>query len=158
MSKLLLFFLLLVATVASANDVYLDINLSSSHVKSGYYENQELTPYNEKNLGLGITYTYNPNLDFKIGFYENSYYKTSVYVGAHPNINILNDNRMVVEPGLLLGVVSGYEEEDNAGIEIGGGLNVIILPTLRLGYESVFFNIGYLPGAVATLQLQIKIR
>ena len=158
MSKLLLPLLLLLASSANSAELYLDLNLASSHAKSGYYENGKKIPYNERNLGLGLTYSYHENLDFKVGFYENSYEKTSIYAGAQPHINLLNDNRLTLEGGLMFGVVSGYEEEDNAGIEIGGGLNVIILPTIRIGYDFVFLNIGYLPGAVATFQLQFKIQ
>ena len=130
----------------------LDINLASKHEKSTYDNNQE---YNENNFGLGLSYGYSESIDFKVGFYDNSYNRTTKYLAAIWQKNYYY-KQLRISPGAGIFLVTGYDGTPEFAKKIQPG----VIPSLSIGYENVALNIGLVPSVksnnVATFQLQIK--
>jgi len=95
MKKSLLIILALYTLPVQAD--FLDINLGSKHTSQ---RSASSRPYNENNHGLGYTTS-----DYTVGFYHNSYYKTSVYAGL-----IFQQPFRYVNVGVIMGGITGYEE------------------------------------------------
>ena len=111
--------------------LYLDINLASHHI------NTDLN-LNEDNFGFGGTIEERES-DIKvsgsIGYYENSYDRTSVYAAFGLKTDIFEYRDFSVQIGGLMGVVSGYEDK----------VIYMVLPTLTFGTDEVRGTFGYIP-------------
>lgn len=157
-TSLLIFVFALTASAAHALDQgqwTLDINGASWHSENSYFHGGQNRQYNESNLGLGLSYGFHDNLDLKVGFFDNSYQKTSVYAGAFAHWDFYTQDRQwVISPGAFLLLASGYENtpENAPAIAPVPGFAV------GVGHRKLRLNLGYIPfGQVqlATAQLQI---
>lgn len=141
MKTIILIIALLVSANAFSCEKSLVINLGSHH-SSG--------EFNEKNYGAGFSCKYE-NILYGVGFYDNSYYKTSYYasVGA--------ETSGLIRAGVSLMAVSGYKDF----IENANRVSVIALPEVSINYDLYKLSVGYLPGiedgpSVTTLRAGIK--
>jgi len=129
----------------------MDFNTSSKHSDATYGKNQY---YNEENNGFGMTYGYSDYIDIKVGFFENSYFNTSVYAGAVLNKDFYFFNHIVISPGLGLMLSTGYDDTPlNAP-----AVSPIFHPSISFGYKALRSTIGYIPygeDKVITFQTQI---
>jgi hypothetical protein len=131
----------------------LDISGFSRHSKSTYNEDGLAHKYNETNPGIGFSYGLSDNLDLRIGGFENSYRRNSIYVG----VNWHKDYYMgdwTVAPGINLLLISGYSRRTD--------IPVAILPSVTLGHRAVKLSFGLQPfgneSKVATFQLQFNFK
>ena len=135
-----------------ANEWTMDFNTSSFHTSPTYANNKY---YNEENNGFGFTYGYSEMLDVKVGYFENSYNKSSVYGGfvLNKDFYFLNNN-LVVSPGMGLLLTTGY---DDTPVDVPPVVP-LLHPTISIGHRFVRSTIGYLPygqDKVFTFQTQI---
>lgn len=149
------FFILLsfVVLPASALEIYewsVDLNTSSSHRDSS---NNSRTFFNEENDGAGFTYGYSKHIDIKAGFFENSYFRTTVYAGAVLNQDFYLFNHFVISPGIGLIFATGYDNTPADAPIIAP----IVHPSISFGYKYLRSTIGYIPyddARVITFQTQ----
>ncbi len=129
------------------NDLYIDANITSKHLDGG--------THNQKNLGLGLSYDYTKHIEFKLGFYDNSFDVTSVYSLT----NFYYDWRKNVRLGFAVGLVSGYRGTagEMKNFEVQYNLQAMVLPSIDLHNNEYHMIIGMLPN-VLVLQLQYKIK
>ena len=139
----------------SALDVYewtLDINTGSKH-DNAYYGKDKA--FNENNNGAGITYGFSNTIDFKVGYYENSYHRTSVYGGPVLNKDFYYHNDFVISPGVGLMFTTGY----HGIVENAPVVAPIIHPSISFGFKTLRSTVGYIPygeNNVLTFQTQIQ--
>ena len=124
-------------------DYKLDINGKSKHLGTD-------VKYNEDNAGLGITASKDGKF-LTAGGYKNSFSEPSYYLGGGVKKRFGN-NKAYIEPGLMGGVVTGYEDN----------LTPMILPMLTAGlYDYGALNLMYAPEVKdknpATLMLNYSI-
>lgn len=152
---------LFAAVPAQAGDLTLDINGLSQHSKDTYRYQGKTHRYNETNLGLGLTYGVNKYVDVSAGFFENSYYRTTVYAGFRLGPEFVFGD-FVVSPGIQAGYASGYA---NTPVH-SSRLRPVVLPNLRVSYRGVGVTVGCMPRVVSgstvavsvvTVQLNIKL-
>lgn len=147
-----------------SKDTFIDIHLTSYHMKDGYIDKEQgiFQEYNNRNTGFGITHQMNGWLDFKAGFVENSHYNTAVYVGVQPFIRLFrNSGPFDYRAGITIVATTGYIGVDNGsdvGLPLGHKVSILALPNISVGLDKFYVNFGFLPGTVATLSLQYKIR
>jgi hypothetical protein len=120
--------------------------------KNGEYsfftETEKRRKFNSANFGLGLKYGLAKYADAFVGFYDNSYDKTSFYGG----VNIKRDfhpggGKFRVAPGLKLGLVTGYAgTPDNDAAWGPGDTAPMAIPNIEVGYGSVYTNAGYIPA------------
>ncbi|MBX2809663.1 MAG: hypothetical protein KTR20_13645, partial [Cellvibrionaceae bacterium] len=140
---------------AQALDVYewtLDINTASKHENSHYGHNQT---YNESNDGIGLSFGYSENIDIKLGYYDNSYHKTSIYTGFVLNKDYYIYNDFVISPGVGLMFATGYDKVVNNAPIIAPMLH----PSISFGFRTLRSTIGTIPysaNKVITFQTQIQ--
>lgn len=150
---LTIFFVITLPT--QALDIYewtLDINTASKHDNINYGRNQT---YNENNNGLGFSFGYSEAIDIKLGYYKNSYNKTSVYTGFVFNKDYYFHNDFVISPGLGLMFATGYDKVLNNVPIVAPMLH----PSISFGFRTLRSTIGYLPystNKVLTFQTQIQ--
>jgi hypothetical protein len=121
----------------------LDVSLASFH--TGARARHSL---NQHNPGLGLTYSFSPDSDWSgsLGFYENSYRKTSAYALANwtPwHASLPGD--FALAAGVTAGLVSGYTRAQcevrpfAAGLLVrfrragAWGFNIVAAPRVRRG-------------------------
>lgn len=115
----------LLSLPASAGDLWVDIHGLSIHSSSSYSYKQYSGDYNWANLGAGVGYALTPNVELKAGAYWNSYENLSVYAGARFGLRLpVGDSGVIVDPGLTVGVVTGYEDTPDEAAAI----QPVILP------------------------------
>jgi hypothetical protein len=147
----------------SAQELWLDVHLLSNHSADYYYDGcdrrayddrnicQVKRPFNENNLGLGLGYELNRYVELGVGFYENSYYNTSVYAGGDVHIPLVATPRGHVKLGAAIAFVTGYENTPTQ-------TPILFLPTLTVGNEHVRAKIGFAPvGEVTFYTLSVGI-
>jgi len=104
----------------------LNINGKSKHLNTDI-------EFNEDNPGLGLTIE-NGNKLLALGGYKNSFSEPSYYIGAGLKKRFGND--LYIEPGLLGGVVTGYDKK----------LTPMVLPSLSFGIKDYgALNLMYAP-------------
>jgi len=134
-------FALALIFISDAESDELNIHVSSWH-------SQDRDFYNYKNTGLGYSYDYTDFLQIKVGFYKNSFYKTSVYLGG--NYHQENCNFCL---GVFVGGVTGYSnivsQQAPAATRNLNEFQFIVLPSLTIR-ESKHHSItlGYMPSFV----------
>ena len=143
--------LLLIAQDARSDDIIL--HGGSKHIGADGYDVKVLyrgrdnqlhdigtrkhVKFNESNLGVGYSHDINKHIAVRGGVYDNSYNRTSVYVGAAASVAISRS----FDIGVQVGAVTGY-----AGTPQGSGaVSPFVLPYVRGGYGRLFGEIGYLP-------------
>lgn len=147
-------FNLQVSLQANALDLYewtMDINTGSKHSDNSYGSHQY---YNEENDGFGVSYGYTKNIDLKVGFFENSYFKTSMYAGVVLNKDYYIFNNILISPGLGLMLSTGYDDTPIDAPLIAP----IFHPSISFGHKALRSTIGYIPygeDKVITFQTQI---
>jgi len=87
--------------------------------------------YNETNLGLGYMYGVNPHVEVGAGFYKNSEYNQTQYVGG----DLHTDTRYPIRVGVSAGMVTGY-----------ANTIVMVLPNVTMTEGRVRIKVGWLPG------------
>ena len=120
--------------------------------KNGEYsfftETEKRRSYNSANYGAGLKYGFTDYVDGFVGFYDNSYYKTSFYAG----VNIKRDfhpidTKFRIAPGLKLGLVSGYDGTPDDDTTIGpGNTTPLVVPNVEFGYGRYYINTGFIPA------------
>jgi len=90
--------LLCTGSIHAAERDSLDVNLTSWHADKTY-------KYNSNNFGLGFTKSINHHWQGKVGFYQNSYNKTSLYAMANLKHDMKNWRW-----GVQFGFVTGYDK------------------------------------------------
>ena len=134
--------LMMIAGSATAGDVWVDMNGVSKHIGAEEYTfNGETKKFNEINRGLGVGVEVHKNVEVTAGFYENSYYKNTVYVGSRLFLNY-KVGEVKIKPGVLIGAVTGYDDT----VEQAKKLQPIGYATLSVEYENVRVGFGYLPS------------
>lgn len=158
---------------AFADDTFLDVNLASKHFGTIVCDPHvyDCAKYpNQSNLGLGLSTKVSQfddgegvrfAIDVKVGFYNNTFYKNSVY--GLVNLRGMDPMKLgSVRPGLVLGLVTGYNDTPQQA----STLMPILMPNVAVGLSKkteVMF--GYLPSRmfggnvdVLTVQLQYQIK
>lgn len=161
MTKTILATALVLASFPAFGEVFLDINGTSKHNKSTYQYRGETHDYNNRNVGLGLTVGLNKYFDMSGGFYDNSYYRWSVYGGVKLKHDLqYGDFR--VTPGISVGLVNGYK---NTAVH-ASTLQPTIMANVRLMWRGAGFTLGYMPRSnigegipvsAITLQANFKI-
>ena len=131
--KLLLVSLLFFCGNAVAENLELELHLTSYHFDDDGYE--------EDNYGLGISYNFRESWSVTGGVFNNSYDHTSVYAGIAYRYNLCVSEEFVCSVGAIGGVVTGYE----GYIDHAGEVWPIILPEFRLGYQQYFIKSRFFP-------------
>jgi hypothetical protein len=143
-STALLFF----STQIFSFEGWLNTHLASIHYQSGY-------DYNEKNFGLGLSYTVSPEFDLITGFYENSYNKTSSYVGFTRH----TANNSGFSVGISAVLVTGYEDTRYTSAKV----IAMFIPQLTYSLKKIRVELGVIPSfskrdykAITTLTIGTK--
>jgi hypothetical protein len=191
MKSLLFLVLILWAGMASANDVFIDVNGFSKHSQGSYITDCATTTtpkskshgkghgkghggttstscgsekFNSQNGGLGLTYSMTKHFDAKVGFYDNSYYRTSWYAGVNAKYDF-NYGKFSISPGVMVGGATGY---DNTPM-YGDVVQLIAIPNVKMAYGPIGMTLGYIPKSpvgtnkdevqvsVVTLQFNVKV-
>jgi hypothetical protein len=147
MKYFVLVLLLLLSTTASANDVYVDVNVASKHL----YTDKD-GRLNQRNFGVGITYKATDTKSYKMGYFKNSYSKTSAYGLIDYSID-LSDNIII---GVTGGLVTGYNNTNGEYAEIVDNVQIMMLPHVDVKFSNFVVMMGVTPKLL-TLQLQYKI-
>lgn len=166
MFKYLALILILFVSTAHASNiivnregaVYLDVSLTSYHFdRSPEYKGVSFR-HNEDNFGLGVSYQLNEDIELKLGYFENSHYKTSVYALVNKTLWNLNssNSHWDVRAGLAAGLVSGYEGTKGENELSFGVAQPMILPNVVIGYKRVQSLIGLVPSVIM-LQIQMRV-
>jgi len=143
---------------AAEQTLSLDLNLTSNHTTDGYYENGQYIKYNSKNRGAGVTYFNGENTEVFTGWYSNSYYQKSVYLGVN-FVASYKFGKIAVRPGLAIGGVSGYL---NTPQQTTDGMMLMVLPNVSVGVGDFSVKVGYVPAVgdktgYKTLQVNWKV-
>ncbi len=122
--------------------VFIDLHVTSVHSQANYYldvgDRTEETPFNKNNGGIGLRYQVEDFLDVTAGFYKNSFYNTSVYLGGE----IHSSRKSFVSVGLAAALITGY-------IGTPTSTPVIALPIVQIGVPQVGIRVGYMPFGIA---------
>lgn len=129
------------AADAPASRLSLDLNLASIHTEA--WARRDL---NQVNPGLGLEYQASPDWGAAVGFYRNSYRRTSVYaLGVWTPWRINLPGGLTARAGLAAGLVSGYTRTEcparplAAGVVLrirdrdGLGINLLAVPNTPHG-------------------------
>lgn len=142
MIKALLLGTIAVSSIAHAEqgDVWVDVNGLSKHYGGRDYfcDDGVCKKKNEVNPGVGVGYEVRDWAELKLGFYKNTYYATTTYAGVNFKKDF-NVGPTIVSPGVMFGVVTGYERVSDNVVNLAGSLN------LSTTYERVRVTVGYTP-------------
>lgn len=138
----------------TSNDVsYLQINGLSYHDTENRYfydmNSGKRRPFNEVNLGAGIEYFATDHFGVMAGYYNNSYYDDSFYIGAIVETSSLF-NQEVVGVGIQAGFVSGYNNHVPKQYLLADIFAPAVLPYLRIGNRDdiqLKMGVTYIPSA-----------
>ena len=158
-----LLFLMGCVGVAEGQDVFLDVNGFSKHSQETFvYQGQQET-FNGDNAGLGVTAALSKHIDLKVGFYDNSYFHTTVYGGVNVKTEF-SFGQMKFVPGVTVGLATGY---DNTPMH-SGLFQLYVIPNIGIRFGSIGVTVGYIPGvslasdsapvSVVTAQFQYQIK
>jgi len=125
--------------VTSASEVWLDMNLGSKHMG----DNPSGQPWNERNYGLGATIN-----GYTVGFYKNSYFKTSFYAGVTIGTKAIAVGKARIRLGASLGAVSGYFYP----------ITPVAIPNLSVEVLNTKITVGIMPAKIPVITLAISKR
>lgn len=131
--KILFVFLLFSCGVAIAENLELELHVTSYHFDDDGYE--------EDNYGLGVSYFFKERWSVTGGIFNNSYDDTSVYVGVAYTYDLCASDEYACTIGAFGGVVTGYEDN----IDHAGDLYPIILPEFKIGYQRYYLKSRFIP-------------
>ena len=127
----------------------LDVSLACVHLKQ--WARNKL---NQKNPGLGITYSFAPDWSASAGFYKNSFSRPSMYaVGVWTPLHWRVSQNWHVDVGGEAGALTGYSRANNPAAPFGAavlvrlrnekgfGANVVIVPNHGASSGFVGFQI-----------------
>lgn len=100
---------------AAASDFGLVIN-------GACYHTNRARLLNEKNPGLGVKMSLNPSTNTEVGYYLNSYKKTTTYA----TVSYLPFNFGFVSAGGFAGVATGYKKITGLGLSPIGGAEILL--------------------------------
>jgi hypothetical protein len=126
----------------------------SSWVTAGWlsWHFQKADERNAANLGIGLEMDVNPQWTMASGVYHNSFYDTSIYVGAIRQFWVKDSWRL----GLMLGAVNGYRHLND------GGFYPYVFPMLQYQGQTLGVNLALVPPVNAAtgglLAVQFKVR
>lgn len=126
---------------AQKGDLWLDMNVTSWHSNETYTWKGNTKKYNSDNIGLGLSYEVEDWYEVKVGVYDNSYYKTTVYGGVNVKHDLAASRNWTIAPGLTAGVVTGYNDTPMHAAAIAP----ILLPNVELGYDQWRAVVGFIP-------------
>src|SRR5690242_8325822 len=136
--------LLLGAVLEPARGAELWVNLNARA-----YHFDRAPGYNERNLGLGLTYRADAHLRYLAGEYDNSFHHTSWYAGAAYFSSPLAVAGVAVRAGVAAGAVTGYDRR----------LQPVVLPTVSFECGRAEAALAYgakaSPKASALVALQL---
>lgn len=124
------------------NNLWLDFNVASWHENDTYFVNGQEREYNEWNPGVGLSYEFHDNAEFRGGLAENSFEDLSFYAGVNLKFDIIDHPDWFIQPGIFGGLATGYDKPPQ-------NLNNITpmgLLTLTAGYDRFRVNLAYLPS------------
>ena len=153
MNRLLLISILLTTTPVFALEGWVDIPLVSIHTEDTVtFDTGETVELNELNLGIGITvapgkYSYGDDkyvpmeyMSYRVGVYNNSYNRTSVYAGINPHTSRYGN----IMYGVMLGVVSGYDITPN-----DSSLIMAVVPHVSFQGKHMRTEVSFIKGKKA---------
>lgn len=119
-------------------DTWINVHLGSNHLDLDTFTDEGITrEFNEQNLGLGISHEFIKHWDVRAGFFENSYYKTSLYLAGSLHTSYQKPIALALQAGLA----TGY-----GGTPIGDGdLAPFVMPTVSVNIKSFRGELGYIP-------------
>lgn len=150
--------LFLISAFGSGNDL---IQITEPKSSSSLWLNPGLYSYhfdrnrdfNSNNVGLGAEYQISTITSITAGFYRNSYYQSSSYIGAYWQPIGIGPMKL----GVVSGLFNGYSNTNN------GGWFPAVLPALTVEGDLFGCNLLFIPtvpnriaGSVS-LQLKIKV-
>lgn len=145
---------------ARAGDLFLDINGYSKHSLDGYKYRGVYHQFNSRNTGLGLTTGLGKYFEASAGFFDNSYGRTSGYVGAKLKHDFAHGH-FRVSPGINVGVASGYQHTPVHS----AALQPVLIANVRVTWRGVGATLGYLPRTntdtgvpVSTITFQINLQ
>lgn len=141
------------ARAMEAGDWSLDLNGLSWHSERHYVDDGVAREYNETNPGLGASYAWHDDFDLKLGFFENSYYRDTVYAGVYWHRDFYWGD-WTLAPGVALLLVTGYDDTPRDAPVVAP----LAIPGVSFGHRAVRLNLGFMPvGSVqfAVAQLQL---
>lgn len=131
--KILFVILLLVSGTAIAENLEVELHLTSFHFDDDGYE--------EDNYGLGAAYYFKERWAVSGGGFNNSYDDTSFYLGLVYTYDLCASDEFACTIGALGGLVTGYQDN----IDHAGDLYPVILPEFKLGYQQYFLKSRFIP-------------
>lgn len=144
-AALFMLFGLILPALASADELWLDLSLTSIHSKPEQHLNQ-------RNYGAGIEYHQGNDVLYMAGAFRNSYDRTSVYALAGWTPVELG----LVKAGLLAGAITGYPGLNN------GRITPAVAGIVRIEGEYIGANLIIIPPAIkdspVTVGIQIKFK
>jgi len=140
---------------ALEDQLWLDFNLASHHERDYWWREEadgkkHKYSFNQRNLGLGLTYGIKDYFDATGGFViDNSFNKTSIYGGGilkYP-LYFKNSPDWRIEPGVLVALATGYEDTPQDKDTIFNGLFLpYIIPNVTVILGDLFHaRVGYVP-------------
>lgn len=132
MKKILIIFIVLFFSNITNAETIIQLHTFSYHIN-------RTTDYNESNFGLGIKHYVKTDEYISLGFYKNSEYDTSKYVGFGYNVY-----KSDISVNISYGIVMGYKSN-----------NVLpyIIPVIK--YKKVSLSFLLLPSPVVALSFDI---
>lgn len=134
----------------SEGDLWFDLHGVSKHTGSPvWYDGKDYRKWNEINIGGGISYEMNPNLEASAGFFNNSFYKPSVYAG----LDLHTTRAKFVSAGLAFGPISGYTNTPTKTL-------VFVLPNVVFTKGKFRARVGYMPVGISkaiTFSIGVKL-
>lgn len=139
---------------AMDDQLWLDFNLASSHITRDYWWNEDEDgnrhkhDYNENNFGVGLSYGINDYIDAIGGtIIQNSYNNFSAYgaVNLKYPIYYKNAKSFRVEPGVMLGIATGYKGTVQDRDTVAGLLPFTLLNVTVVFADFTFARVGWLP-------------
>lgn len=147
----------------ASNRWWLDVNLTSRHSRDTYWYQGREQRYNANNFGLGLSYDWTDWCDFKAGWFNNSYHKTSLYAVVHPQYDLWRSPHHLLALGAGVGAVTGYEHtvENLPAVSPIGILTLVISDVQHwratVGYLPFRLVLGDAHADVLTLQASWKL-
>ena len=132
---------------------YVDSTVMSKHINPS-------EDYNESNFGLGVTYRYTQYLEYRVGYYKNSYSKHSNYALVNVIPYPYTKGNWNIDAGLNLGIIDGYQDTKigNNGVSIGS-VNLMVAPSVSIEYTPIRSKIIFiLAGNALALQVSYRVK
>lgn len=121
--------------VSNNPEYFVDFNIASFHDQDQWYDDKgQAHDFNEDNMGIGLRKPLTEHIDVSVGFYDNSFHKTSVYTGLEWHTK----RTRLVSLGIAAALVSGYTDTPTPTI-------LMFLPVVQLGPPQIGVRVGYMP-------------